>query len=154
MKNLKDQVAELLDAMELSYEYKYEQDEEWDVFYSGIGMSNTDVYISLICDKKDMRLHNLSGISFTIVEEKVTAMLFKINEVNNSSFSQAHLFINDDNELIAQAAIDVPESGIIDKDIFGCFVASTAQLLNDNFDDVMLVVNGRDDSENNYLLKE
>ena len=140
MENLTEQVAKLLDEMEFSYDF----DEEQNGFFLEIRMDNTDVDIIIIADDEAKCLYNITNLTLTLPDDSITAVLHKINEIHNQSFSQAHLFINeDDNKLTAQAVIDIPESVIVDGDIFKNFLSSAPQLLDDNFNDIMSVAFGQ-----------
>lgn len=151
MKNLKDQIVELLAEMELNYDF----DEELEVFNLQIRMENTDVNIRFTYDEENLCLYNVSSLMSSLPQDGITAVLYKINEIHNRSFSQAHLYIdNDDNKLYAQAVIDIPENRVIDKDIFGFFIFSAADLLNDNFNDIMNAAYGRNEAENTDVIKE
>ena len=140
MENLTEQIAKLLDEMEFSYDF----DEEQNGFFLEIRMNNTDVDIIILADDEAKCLYNRTNLTLTLPDDSITDVLYKINEIHNKSFSQAHLYINeDDNKLTAQAVIDIPESGIVDGDIFKYFLSSAAQLLDDNFNDIMSVAFGQ-----------
>lgn len=141
MKNLTDQVTKLLDEMEFGYDFIKEQKG----FFFGIRMDNTDVDIVILTDDEKKCLYNRSRLTLALPEESITAVLYKINEIHNRSFSQAHLYIDeDDNKLTALAVIDIPESGVVDGDIFRYFLYSAPQLLDDNFNDIMGVAFGQE----------
>lgn len=139
MESLKEQVTKLLDELELHYEI----DEEHSIFEFAVNAGNADVDVILHYDEKGMRLCNLANLEFSLPKDGITAVLYKINEIHNKSFSQAHLYIDDeDNRLNAEAVIDVPENGL-DKDVFGYFLYSTISMLNKYFNDIMSVAYGQ-----------
>ena len=138
MENLTEQVAKLLDEMEFCYDF----DEEQNGFFLEIRMDNTDVDIIIIADDEAKCLYNRTNLTLTLPDDSITAVLHKINEIHNQSFSQAHIYIDeDDKKLTAQAVIDIPESGI-DKDIFQSFLFVPAKMLDDNFGEIMKVAFG------------
>lgn len=139
MEILKKQVTKLLDELE----FHYEIDEERSIFEFAVNAGNADVDVILRYDEEGMRLYNLANLEFSLPKDGITAVLYKINEIHNKSFSQAHLYIdNEDNRLNAEAVIDVPENGL-DKDVFGYFLYSTMSMLNKYFNDIMSVAYGQ-----------
>ena len=140
MENLTEQVAKLLDEMEFCYDF----DEGQKAFFLGIRMDNTDVDIVILADDETKCLYNKGRLTLALPEDSNTDLLYKINEIHNRSFSQAHLYIDEnDNRLTALTVIDIPESEIVDADIFERFLYSTAELLDDNFNDIMSVAFGQ-----------
>lgn len=144
MESLKEQVTRLLDELE----FHYEIDEERSVFEFAVNAGNADVDVILHYDEEGMRLYNLANLEFSLPKDGITAVLYKINEIHNKSFSQAHLYIDDeDNRLNAGAVIDVPENGL-DKDVFGYFLYSTISMLNKYFNDIMSAAYGQTNHDN------
>lgn len=149
MKNLKEQVAEQLDEMKLHYKinekkYRFELD---------IPTDNADVAINIYYDEQNDGLYNLSCLTFNLPESRTTALLRKINEINNATFCPAHLYLDKDgNRLGAQSVIYATESGI-DKDVFKSFLIVPANLLDDNFSEIMKVAFGTN-AEDNAETKE
>lgn len=149
MKNLKEQVAEQLDEMKLHYKinekkYRFELD---------IPADNADIAINIYYDEQNDGLYNLSCLTFNLPESHTTALLRKINEINNATFCPAHLYLDKDgNRLGAQSVIYATESGI-DKDVFKSFLIVPANLLDDNFSEIMKVAFGTN-AEDNVETKE
>lgn len=138
MKNLKEQVAELLDEMELHYKIN----EKKFRFELDIPADNADVTINIYYDEQNDGLYNLSCLTFNLPKERTTALLRKINEINNATLCPAHLYLDDDgNRLAAQSVIYVTESGI-DKDVFQSFLFVPANMLDENFSEIMKVAFG------------
>ena len=149
MKNLKGQVAELLDEMELHYKIN----EKKFRFELDIPAGNADVTINIYYDEQNDGLYNLSCLTFNLPKERTTALLRKINEINNATLCPAHLYLdNDGNRLTAQSVTYVTESGI-DKDVFQSFLFVPAKMLDENFSEIMKVAFGTN-AENNVETKE
>ena len=133
MKNLKEQVAMLLDETGLYYNIN----ETKCRFELDIPMNNAAVSTNLYYDEKNEGLYNLSCLTFSLPKSRTTALLCKINEINNGQLSPSHLFLgDDDNRLGAQSVIYVTESGI-DKDVFLKFVSAPVKMLDDNYEEIM-----------------
>ena len=132
MEKLKDQVARLLDGLRLTYDY----DDETKTFMLDVGMDNATVSVVVAFDEADRRLYNFSYLSFALPKKRRMAVLRKINEIHLRSSSPAHLLLDEDGRLCAQAVIDVPECGV-DGEVFHEFVASTCVLLDKNFHGIM-----------------
>ncbi len=149
MKNLKEQVAELLDNMKVHYKVN----ENKCRFELDIPTDNADVTINIFYDEQNDGLYNLSCLTFNLPKERTTALLRKINEINNATLCPAHLYLdNDGNRLAAQSVTYVTESGI-DKDVFQSFLFVPANLLDDKFSEIMKVA-FETNAENNVETKE
>ena len=122
MKNLKEQVAELLDNMKVHYKVN----ENKCRFELDIPTDNADVAINIFYDEQNDGLYT-------------TSLLRRINDINNATLCPAHLYLDDDgNRLAAQSVIYVTESGI-DKDVFQSFLFVPANMLDENFSEIMKV---------------
>ena len=138
MKNLKEQVAELLDKMKVHYKVN----ENKCRFELDIPTDNADVTINIFYDEQNDGLYNLSCLTFNLPKGRTTALLRKINEINNATLCPAHLYLDDDgNRLAAQSVIYVTGSGI-DKDVFQSFLFVPANMLDENFSEIMKVAFG------------
>lgn len=140
MDNLKNQVAKLLDELELKYninekKHRFELDETSD---------NAAVSINLYYDEECNGLYNLSCLTFNLPQERTTALLHKINKIHNGYSSIGHFYLNTNNNRIGlQSVIHVPETGI-DKDVFIYFLSEPIQILDENYDEIMKVAFGPD----------
>ena len=138
MGTLKEQVRNALDALELHYGVNDEKCR----FELDMKMEHTDVSINLVYDEEMMRLFCFSCLTFCLPKERSGEILRKINEIHNGSFSLAHLYLGtEDNRLAAQSAMDVTERGL-DEEQFKYFLASTCELLEENFEAIMAVAYG------------
>lgn len=145
MKNLKEQVAKLLDEQD----FHYKVNEEKNRFAFGISTGNVDMDVNLLYDEEDLCLYNFCSLTSTLPEDGVVAAMYKINEIHNQSFSLAHLYIDeDDNTLSAQAVMEVPKNGL-EKDVFETFLYSTMQLLDDNAKDIIAIASRHNNTINN-----
>lgn len=145
MKNLKEQVAKLLDEQD----FHYKANEEKNRFAFGISTGNVDMDVNLLYDEEDLCLYNFCSQTSTLSEDGVVAAIYKINEIHNQSFSLAHLYIDEnDNTLSAQAVMEVPKNGL-EKDVFETFLYSTIQLLDDNAKDIIAIASRHNNTINN-----
>lgn len=150
MEDLKKQVEEQLDKLEL----KYNVNEEKKRFELDITMHNVTVSINLIYDEIDMRLFNISCLTFNLPKERTSAILNKINKIHSTSFYQAYLYLSpEDCCLAAQSMIDVPESGI-DESVFAKFLFSTCIILDEKYFDIMKVAFGPTNDETDDFISK
>lgn len=135
MKNLKKMVAELLEELEIDYVINEKKSSfEFDLLSEYVKVS-----ICLLFDETNRRLYNLGYLSFCLPRERMTDVLYKINEIHYKTFYQAHMYLSvDDCRLMAQAIIDVPKNGL-SLNVFANFLLATCNLLNDNYNDLMKV---------------
>lgn len=135
MKNLKKMVAELLEELEIDYVINEKKSSfEFDLLSEYVKVS-----ICLLFDETNRRLYNLGYLSFCLPRERMTDVLYKINEIHYKTFYQAHMYLSvDECRLMAQAMINVPEDGL-SLDVFANFLLATCNLLNDNYNDLMKV---------------
>lgn len=98
MKNLKKMVAELLEELEIDYVINEKKSSfEFDLLSEYVKVS-----ICLLFDETNRRLYNLGYLSFCLPRERMTDVLYKINEIHYKTFYQAHMYLSvDDCRLMA-----------------------------------------------------
>lgn len=144
MKNMKKQVSKLLDELEFVYNFN----EKHQCFEFNTPMANVDVSTILFYDKKSGGLYNRSSLTFNLPKIHTTALLRKINDIENEAETTAHLYLDIENNRIgAQSMIYATENGIYE-DVFLKFLASPAQMLDDNYEEIMKVAFGTNTGDN------
>ncbi len=138
MQPLKEQITALLEALELNFEF----DEENNLFRLNFEAENAPVHVCISYDDERKLLINRSWISINLPKERKAAILYAINKLHDEWCTPAYLYLDeDDNELSSRCMIDVPENGL-ERDVFGYFLFSTVNCLDDKFKDIMAVAYG------------
>lgn len=143
MKSLVEQTKALMEALELHYDW----DEEDKVFRLDFNTENTKVFVTIECLEDKGILINHGWLPINLPKEKKTAILYAINKIHDQWSTQAHLYLDeDDNNLIARCMLPLPEMGLdgVGEDGFARFVASTCNILDDHFKTIMEVAYGQD----------
>lgn len=143
MKSLVEQTNDLLEALELNFEW----DEENQVFRLNFDMDNVKVSVSIDCVEEKGILINHGWLPISLPKEKKTAILYLINKVHDKWCTRAHLYLDeDDNSLMAQSMLYVPDAGlgVLGEETFAGFLDSTCRILDDHFKEFMEVAYGPD----------
>lgn len=148
MKPIYQRISELLDSMEIKYNFE----EDIDVFYFKMGgeTSDIDVYI---------RIQGETLITFNAIlpirmpEYSFPELLDAINQINTDALISTLYLDKDSRKINSQSFIDTKD-GDIDEENFTSFLISSIKRIDSNTEDFMKIVFGSQEKSLESLLME
>ena len=135
---LAEQIRKHLAELDVSYEYKEEEQPE---FVFPFTMNHIRMNVRIGCYEENRFVIVLAYCPLVIPSEKHTQVLYKINKLHAKSYSSAYMFLDREaNMLVAQSVLNVGTDLQVDYDVFRCNFSETLHLLDDTAEEFMQII--------------
>lgn len=134
MKPLKEQIEELLNKLELMFDYE----EEAELFTFDIQTKYAVVSTIIAYDENKMIIENVGYVPVCLPKENTTELLYLINKIHNESDGRCCFCLEENNKLLAKSLIDIPKEGI-NEEVFNYFVFSTCDFFDQYYNEFMTI---------------